>query len=117
LQPLTPPTCCFVFLKNWKEDDPTKNPFSNFTIFISPINIVIEQKKQPSEQSNNPMHGIKLAYILECLVDAHGWEALGSKIDIRCFKHDPSIKSSLKFLRKTPWARNKVEKLYLELIR
>lgn len=66
------------------------------------------------EQPNNPLHGKKLVDILEKLVSLYGWEKLGSQIDIRCFNNDPSIQSSLKFLRKTPWARAKVEKLYLE---
>lgn len=65
------------------------------------------------EQANNPLHGIKLVDILETLVTRYGWEDLGSRIPIRCFTHDPSINSSLKFLRKTPWARLKVEQLYL----
>lgn len=67
------------------------------------------------EQPNNPLHGIKLATILELLVKHYGWEGLAMKININCFKSDPSIKSSLKFLRKTQWARDKVEKLYLDL--
>ena len=67
-----------------------------------------------NKQKNNPLHGIKLADILQELYDIYGWEVLGEKINIRCFNHDPSIKSSLKFLRKTPWARTKVEELYLE---
>ena len=67
------------------------------------------------KQPNNPLHGIKLADILEKLVDKYGWEEMGRRIDIRCFNYDPSIKSSLKFLRKTPWAREKVERLYLEM--
>ena len=66
------------------------------------------------EQKNNPLHGVKLADILESLVNKYGWEELGSLIDIRCFNYDPSIKSSLKFLRRTPWAREKVERLYLK---
>lgn len=66
------------------------------------------------DQPNNPLHGKKLADILDDLVSTYGWEKLGSQIDIRCFNNDPSIKSSLKFLRKTPWARAKVEQLYLE---
>lgn len=66
-----------------------------------------------NNQTNNPLHGVKLADILEFLVNRYGWEELGKRIDIRCFTHDPSIKSSLKFLRKTPWARTKVEQLYL----
>lgn len=68
------------------------------------------------EQPNNPLHGIKLADIIEYLVNKYGWVKLGEKINIRCFTHDPSIKSSLKFLRKTPWARDKVEQLYLKSI-
>lgn len=72
--------------------------------------------KQSNEQLNNPLHGVKLADILEQLVDEYGWDELGIKINIRCFNYDPSIKSSLKFLRKTPWARDKVEHLYLKLI-
>ncbi len=67
------------------------------------------------KQPNNPLHGIKLADILEKLVDKYGWEEMGKRVDIRCFNYDPSIKSSLKFLRKTPWAREKVERLYLEM--
>lgn len=64
-------------------------------------------------QINNPLHGVKLADILNHLVEIYGFEELGKKISIRCFTHDPSIKSSLKFLRRTPWARTKVEELYL----
>ncbi|WP_344927519.1 VF530 family protein [Aquimarina addita] len=69
------------------------------------------------EQSNNPLHGVKLADILEYLVTEYDWDQLGDKIQIKCFKNDPSIKSSLKFLRRTPWAREKVEKLYLRSIK
>ena len=65
------------------------------------------------EQPNNPMHGVTLEKILNSLVDYYGWEELGERINIKCFNNDPSIKSSLKFLRKTPWARKKVEDLYL----
>ena len=65
------------------------------------------------EQPNNPLHGLKLADILEYLVEFYGWEALGEKIKIKSFNSNPSIKSSLTFLRKTPWAREKVEQLYL----
>lgn len=69
------------------------------------------------EQANNPLHGLTLAAILESLVEELGWEALGERINIRCFTSNPSIKSSLTFLRRTPWAREKVEALYLELKR
>jgi uncharacterized protein (DUF2132 family) len=72
---------------------------------------------QPNNpQPNNPLHGVTLAAILEHLVEDYGWEELGARIDIRCFTHDPSIKSSLKFLRKTEWARAKVERLYLRSV-
>ena len=64
-------------------------------------------------QTNNPLHGIKLEALLTELVESLGWEQLASEINIRCFSHDPSIKSSLKFLRKQQWARDKVEALYL----
>jgi uncharacterized protein (DUF2132 family) len=66
-----------------------------------------------SEQKNNPLHGLTLEKILVDLETHYGWEKLGKLISIRCFNSDPSIKSSLKFLRKTPWARTKVEELYL----
>lgn len=65
------------------------------------------------EQPNNPLHGIKLEMILNSLVEHFGWGELSNRINIRCFYNDPSIKSSLTFLRKTPWARKKVEDLYL----
>jgi len=69
-----------------------------------------------NEQPNNPLHGITLESLLTQLVDHYGWDLLGEMIDIRCFNWEPSIKSSLKFLRKTSWARIKVEELYLEMI-
>lgn len=64
-------------------------------------------------QPNNPLHGITLETIVVSLVDHYGWEVLGDKIRINCFRSDPSVKSSLKFLRKTPWARTQVENLYI----
>lgn len=66
-----------------------------------------------SEQKNNPLHGLTLETIVTRLVEYYGWDELGERINIRCFQSDPSVKSSLKFLRKTPWAREKVEQLYL----
>jgi len=75
------------------------------------------KSKTPQEQPNNPLHGITLEMILNHLVDHFGWEELSYKVSINCFKSNPSMKSSLKFLRKTPWAREKVEYLYLWLIR
>lgn len=67
-----------------------------------------------SEQQNkDPLHGVTLEQIVTSLVESFGWEKLGKRIDIKCFNSDPSVKSSLKFLRKAPWARAKVESLYL----
>ncbi|MFT4680323.1 MAG: hypothetical protein ACI9YU_000151 [Flavobacteriales bacterium] len=68
------------------------------------------------EQANNPLHGVKLATMLDYLVEEYGWEALGEQIRIKCFTKDPSVKSSLKFLRKTDWARKKVEDFYLKTV-
>jgi uncharacterized protein (DUF2132 family) len=67
----------------------------------------------PENQVNNPLHGITLEAILTRLVDKYGWDELGKRIPVQCFLNDPSVKSSLKFLRRTPWARKKVEDLYL----
>ncbi|HEX9783105.1 MAG TPA: VF530 family protein [Opitutaceae bacterium] len=66
-----------------------------------------------SDHPNDPLHGITLETVVRKLVDWYGWEELGQRIEIRCFTHDPSVKSSLAFLRKTPWARKKVEDLYV----
>ena len=68
------------------------------------------------EQPKNPLHGITLEVIVTSLVDRYGWDELAHRVNINCFKSDPSIKSSLKFLRKTPWAREKVESLYISTI-
>ena len=73
-------------------------------------------KNTDKEQLNNPLHGVKLAEIIQYLVVTYGWEELGIRIKINCFNSNPTIKSSLKFLRKTPWARTKVENLYLKSI-
>jgi len=77
------------------------------------MNKEINTKKS---QLNNPLHGVKLKDILEQLVESYGWEMLANRVHINCFSIDPSINSSLKFLRKTPWARDKVEQLYIELL-
>ena len=69
------------------------------------------------QQPNNPLHGITLEKILTELVAHYGWEYMGYTITIRCFTLDPSIKSSLKFLRRTPWAKTKVEQLYLQMLK
>lgn len=68
---------------------------------------------QQTPQPNNPLHGITLEMILVRLLEKYGWEQMGRKIRIKCFLHEPSIKSSLVFLRKTPWARKKVEDWYV----
>ena len=69
------------------------------------------------QQPRNPLHGLTLEAIVTALVAAYGWQGLGERIALRCFTSDPSIASSLKFLRKTPWAREKVESLYLFMLR
>jgi len=67
----------------------------------------------PNTNHNDPLHGVTLNMILTMLVERYGWETLGNIVPIKCFTNDPSIKSSLKFLRRTQWARNKVEALYI----
>jgi len=74
------------------------------------------QDNPKQEQPNNPLHGVKLADMLEFLVEKYGWKELSLQININCFKSNQTIKSSLNFLRKTPWAREKVEHLYLKSI-
>ncbi len=76
----------------------------------------INLKQQMETQSNNPLHGKTLENILNELLDFYGWEQLVYHINIRCFNENPSIQSSLKFLRKTPWARKEVEDLYIRII-
>jgi uncharacterized protein (DUF2132 family) len=77
--------------------------------------LTTEPESRP--QPRNPLHGLTLEAILTHLVECYGWEELGQRIAIRCFTQDPSVSSSLKFLRKTPWAREKVESLYLATLR
>ncbi len=71
----------------------------------------------PAPQPRNPLHGLTLEVIVNALAEHYGWDGLGQRIPVRCFTHDPSTASSLKFLRKTPWAREKVEGLYLFMLR
>jgi len=71
----------------------------------------------PPAQPRNPLHGLTLEMIVTQLANHYGWHALGTQIPIRCFTHEPSVGSSLKFLRRTPWARDKVESLYLFMLR
>ena len=72
--------------------------------------------EQPNPKPKDPLHGVTLEMIVTQLVEKHGWAELGRRIDIRCFNFDPSVKSSLQFLRRTPWARAKVEELYLRTV-
>ena len=76
-----------------------------------------QNDKRSDHRKTDPMHGVTLQDIVERLVEHYGWEALGKRIRIRSFRADPSVKSSLTFLRKTPWARQQVEKLYREMMR
>jgi hypothetical protein len=75
-----------------------------------------KRKQATEEQLNNPLHGVKLAQILERLVEYYGWEYLAERVNIRCFKYYPTMKSSLGFLRKTRWAREHVEDVYLDML-
>lgn len=75
----------------------------------------MNEKIETDAPAKDPLHGITLEALLTELVEVYGWEKLGRLIDIRCFNNDPSMKSSLKFLRKTPWARKQVEDLYIDL--
>jgi len=70
-----------------------------------------------AKQANNPLHGVTLEAMVTALAAHYGWPGLGERIALRCFTHEPSVASSLKFLRKTPWARDKVEGLYLYMLR
>ena len=74
-------------------------------------------KPTTAAQPRNPLHGVTLEAMVVALADYFGWEGLGERIPVRCFQSDPSVSSSLKFLRKTPWAREKVESLYLFMLR
>ncbi len=69
------------------------------------------------DASSDPLHGVTLEKMITQLQEKYGWEGLGQRIQIRCFTHDPSLKSSLRFLRRTPWARAKVEELYVQMVR
>lgn len=71
----------------------------------------------PPDQPRNPLHALTLEAMVTALVDQYGWPGLGERIPVRCFLHEPSLKSSLAFLRRTPWAREKVEGLYLFMLR
>lgn len=71
----------------------------------------------PPGRSGDPLHGVTLERMLNELVEGMGWDAMGERVRIRCFTSDPSVQSSLRFLRKTPWAREKVEELYLSMLR
>jgi uncharacterized protein (DUF2132 family) len=77
----------------------------------------MEPNTSPPTQARNPLHGLTLQAIVTQLADHYGWDELGQRIQIRFFTHEPSVGSSLKFLRKTPWARDKVESLYLFMLR
>ncbi len=77
----------------------------------------MENPKTENTQANNPLHGITLEMILKHLVETYGWQELSFRIRINCFKENPSIKSSLNFLRRTPWAKEKVEVLYLRTVK
>jgi len=86
-------------------------------VSIFPPVMATNPPSSPSAGSKDPLHGVTLERLLTALVERHGWEGLADRVDIRCFKFDPSIKSSLQFLRRTPWARAKVEQIYVNDLR
>jgi hypothetical protein len=92
------------------EDNPKMHDTHNTPEDLSP-------PSSPTPQPRNPLHGLTLQAIVTQLADFYGWDELGQRIPVRCFTHEPSVNSSLKFLRKTPWAREKVEGLYLFMLR
>lgn len=98
--------------------EPTPNPAPPDAAHgQSPASAPSAQPNTPAKQPRNPLHGVTLEAIVVALADYFGWDELGRQIPIRCFQSDPSVGSSLKFLRKTPWAREKVESLYLFMLR
>lgn len=80
---------------------------------MKPPHVTPQTPPTPPAQPRNPLHGLTLEAIITALLAHYGWKELGQRIPVRCFNSDPSVSSSLKFLRKTPWAREKVESLYL----
>jgi uncharacterized protein (DUF2132 family) len=93
-------------------------PNSIFKLAVSgELKLYLNKERLMTEQQNNPLHGLTLQFILETLEDQMGFEKMGQQIKINCFTSEPTIKSSLKFLRKTPWAREKVEQLYLSNVK
>jgi uncharacterized protein (DUF2132 family) len=86
-------------------------------LYLARDNVRMTTPTAGTKQPRNPLHGVTLEAIVRALEAHYGWEELARQIPIRCFSHDPSVSSSLKFLRKTPWAREKVESLYLFVLR
>lgn len=84
---------------------------------LAPMQTPAEHPEAPAKQANNPLHGITLKAIVEALHAHYGWDELARQVPVRCFQSQPSVNSSLKFLRQTPWAREKVESLYLFMLR
>jgi hypothetical protein len=114
-------------LKKLKKIDPNEKPSSNKASNanykaktneeLNEANPRRKKRRQATEeQLNNPLHGVKLKEILERLVDHYGWEYLAERVNIRCFKYNPNMKSSLGFLRKMDWAREHVQDIYLEML-
>lgn len=101
------------FILVWYQSDKNKGTSNKRAFFVSLSQTAILIESQP----NNPLHGLKLADMLAALVENYGFEHMAFKININCFKNDPSIKSSLVFLRRTPWARNKVEAMYMQMVK
>jgi uncharacterized protein (DUF2132 family) len=101
----------------WRCKAPNARLCQNHPMTTSPPVAAPTATPEPPAQPRNPLHGLTLEAIITALVAHYGWDGLGQRIPVRCFTSEPSIASSLKFLRKTPWAREKVEGLYLFMLR
>jgi hypothetical protein len=108
-----PPPAYGAIFADTLDGDVDGNTYEELGAHLCQARLTAIDMPMPQEQPKNPLHGLTLKTILTELVEAYGFEDLSDKVPIRCFAHDPSIRSSLKFLRKTPWARERVEQLYL----
>lgn len=115
-------------IKNNQKNEPTDKQMESDELFNTEVKsqtnnqpneekpVKRKRRQATEEQLNNPFHGVKLVQVLERLVAHYGWEYLGERVNIRCFKYNPTMKSSLGFLRRTAWAREHVEDIYLEML-
>ena len=98
------------------EDNQENKPTEKLENMNEQTPVKKEKRQATQEQLNHPLHGVKLTFILESLVDYYGWKYLANEVNIMCFKRNPNIKVSIKFLRKMDWAREHVEDIYMDMI-